>query len=961
MNNSRLQSLNNGLQIAYNEEIDYNNITNEIIDSIFNIVSPSNNIDDIFLDTKISEELISYTNMIKNILKKSNLSERKKIFENLVSKEFVSNVRYIYKISQGKIKENEMEEIFRKNNFLYKYDVQNIKDNYQYLRKQQLIFSEELDKMYIGNSIENIEKKVNNLLLSKEKIPRKLELLSIPSNNENKEKLVKNLTFIIKVNGLRDYDDYTYKVEDYLNHNLIENFTKYDNEKLPEKAFFLEQKYFDGVRSIIYDGLNKMNKNYINDLNNLFNTQEYNSFISNFSTIQKWDLYHDPIERANDLKDEFLTKIIYMTLKETCLTYINNEIDNNIKVNNLIKKLEKNDLVEEYKNIHINSKMLYDINNVSIDEYFDIKRRKSKAESNLINKLRNKITMVYPNSSKTFPKLFDKNKKKEDINQVLLNSLTNNLLNQHPNNEIRNKIVEDTKNLLKEYEESDKNNKILAKLLKTINYYLIVNNEYDIQNFNQIHQYKSDSKDNVIIDYTGDVKELARKIFNYSSRSNMNYADRVIYALYNSNRLAHSIEEIGIFRELNDDFVMNPNAGPEKNQKEALIKKYNFLQRFGLDIDYINTSIEDYINNRNLSIYNIIDKNNDEDLIEYINNTLDSFNKKREDITINNINEIKETLRKIKNNDQNILEKEKVNKKIRDGIYLNAKESTLLFEVKKDLINDLKKTTEKTSKKNIEDMTKEDKNTHFMLKKYVIEYQEDNSGKVVLACYDEKFNTAFSVHDITNNKKMDPTFLKNNQLISHHKNHGGLIEVKKDVEDFVHANLKLNSGFTGDYSKTAIIQSKIFNKLNINLNFRKNVFSTPEPLLEASNKLKHEKAEISHGTIYQNPVEGTGETLGDIANKKVQESLNNVMDDLITSVQNKEVSVKEDDQLSIFGSNYKFIYNNQETTFTEKELGEERMKNLNNVLNNKEVTNNDLNSMFNDPNTNIHISTNKKK
>ena len=100
---------------------------------------------------------------------------------------------------------------------------------------------EDLDKFYIGNSIDNMESKVKKLILSDSKIPKYIELLSVPSDDYNQYLLGENLRLIVKEKGLIDYNDFDKnKASTLFNHTLFENLNRIDKRSITDDLSFIE-------------------------------------------------------------------------------------------------------------------------------------------------------------------------------------------------------------------------------------------------------------------------------------------------------------------------------------------------------------------------------------------------------------------------------------------------------------------------------------------------------------------------------------------------------------------------------------------------------------------------------------------------------------------------------------------------------------------------------------------------
>ena len=182
----------NGLSIAYEKGTDTTVLTDKLIEGIFDVNRTeqiTNNYDDFI----IQESLGNYVNLVKELLVKYDQKTRNDIYKKLNTVNLVDNVREIYRMYEGNIDVKKIGSIFNNNRFLFSNNLKNIPKNYTYLRKKQYIHMEDLDKFYIGNSIDNMESIIKKLILSDSKIPKYIELLSVPSDDYNQYLLEENL------------------------------------------------------------------------------------------------------------------------------------------------------------------------------------------------------------------------------------------------------------------------------------------------------------------------------------------------------------------------------------------------------------------------------------------------------------------------------------------------------------------------------------------------------------------------------------------------------------------------------------------------------------------------------------------------------------------------------------------------------------------------------------------------
>ncbi len=932
MDNIQLLKLKNGINLAYDQEIDYNNITDQLIDGIFDIKSNLSNIKLIYNDNEFANKICSYRELIQYILKQSSKEERSEIFSNINTIEYVENLRIIFDIYNHNITKDEITEILRKNKTLFKYNIYNIKSNYKHLRKQNIILNDELDKIYLDSSTINIDDVIKNIVLNKEKIPRHLELLLIPSTDENKDLLVKNLKYTVVANGIRYKEDVDENSFIFFNRNLFENIKALDQQLLKNKSIFLESspysKYFSGIKNDVMTTLNLINENLIKDLDEISKNNYFDEFFNSLITIKNWNNYKDDIKRAEDLRDEFITRILFGTIWDNCLNYSKKESnlseDNIIK--NIINSLNKQDNTTQFLDTHITESVINNITCMDINDFFDINIGQTKFKAKLKEKIRTTILDNYPPAIKFLkpnPYKLKENKKLskqiEEDNKKLISNLKYSLLNPIVDNKKKEKIITETLDLITQYNNTNgtEKNKYLMNIIKNLNYYMIANNEYDILNFRQQNTHS----DNYI---SKDVTTLPKAMLNTTNskfKNSYNSMDRIMYYLYNSNRLAHSASDILVHTINDDPIVVNENRGITKNKIERYMVKYTTLSRYGLSVDWINESIEDYFNNSKINIYNLIDKykENKDDLILYLKNSCCDKTIAKEEITIDNINNVIDDLIGIKDNPKNDLNIEKENAPIRESIEIYAKERNFFFNVKRFFIDEVVRRTYNESKKNLEDMNKNDKLDLFLKKGYIAEFQTDRKSEdVVLVCLNNKFNTPFSVHYVNRKKKFEKEKLNTNQEVSHYINQKGLTE--KETTNFLDDSFNSMSIKSGFYdvpknNKTdEAYQSKINNDIimsnyiNINLAVPKNRNYSID---RAFQKIKDLLKAVSNSPIN--------------IDNKIDEESHNKIDNIVASKANESIKTimksmnNKDTKLNKINENFYEVSHNNDKILLSKD------------------------------------------
>ena len=933
--------LPNGLIIKENEMIDLNRIDDNFINSIEDIEIPANDIlQNMFVDNKFKEEIGSYKDYLKSILLSSKEKDRKEIIQSFKSDYFVNNLRYAYTTlsntynNKDLVKVN-LDSFFKNNHIAYGKNVLSIVTNYNYMRKFNILFKDELDKIYLGSSIKNVESVINESIITGQKIRRELQSLAVESFEKNRQLLKQNLEFITREKGIIKSSDVNSSNKYYLYNDLYKNMENYDNERLSKPSELLNNSeyshYFIGVRSYIRDILDKANPNLMDDLDKLYKTEEFDKFFHSMNAVKEWKELN-VIERMENLRDEFLTRILVVSIYDNALDYKEKNIKN--KTEDLIIKEINNSFIKSNNNIdylkyHLDKDALIMFTMDNINSFFENNSSQTKLKAKIKDSIRNQVLKAY-SPSKSYMSVQPK-KAKQIFNRTreeqenLENTLKYDVLNPPISNSIRNEKIEQTKVLMNKYQNADKKykDKLFIDLLKTFNYYMYATREYDILNYLQETQKISDKED---------VKILPKKIYTMNN-TRFNKMDRLIYSLYNSNRIAHTIGDTNAYTTFDDSLIVNEDRGADKNRRERYLVKYTTLSRYGLEVDWINESIEKYMNNESLSIYNLIDKKAKQDIINNLKViTKNSNYYKKEEINESNIDEIIKTLEDIKDNKNNDKEIEKKNRRVRDSVAVYAKERNLFFNLKHMLIDEVKKRAEKDSNKKLEDMDYNDKLKQFQRRHYIVEFQSDKKSKnAVLVCFDEKFNLPFSVHYVDNDITFNKEKLIKNEKVTNHLAQTGLVENKEIIPNSVSRYIEIKKGGffdtdpkTNDQNKNNDIV-KASNLVNISLR-------TPTDIKDLTNEeiSKHFfKVDKARKSVFMKYSINSGEEEKPQLSNVVMEEFDKLIRE---AIKRDDFKITKEDQFNLIGDRYDVQYRNKHIRIPAEYLFEETK----NVIENNE-------------------------
>ena len=467
-----LLRLPNGLIIKENEMIDLNRIDDNFINSIEDIEIPAIDIlQNMFVDNKFKEDIGSYKDYLKSILLSSKEKDRKEIIQSFKSDYFVNNLRYVYTTLSNTYNNKDLVKVtldsFIKNNHIaYGKNVLSIVINYNYMRKFNILFKDELDKIYLGSSIKNVESVLNESIITGGKISRELQSLAVESYEKNMQLLKQNLEFITREKGIIKSSDVNKSNKYYLYNDLYKNIEIYDNERLSKSSVLLNDSiyssYFIGIKSYIRDVLDKANPNLMDDLDKLYKTEEFDKFFHSINAVKEWDNL-DRVERMEKLRDEFLTRILIASIYDNSLDYKEQNIKN--KTEDLIIKEINNSFIKSnnntnYLKYHLDKDALVMFTMDNINSFFENNSSQTKLKAKIKDSIRNQVLKAY-SPSKSYMSVQPK-KVKQIFNRAreeqenLENSLKYDVLNPPIDKSIRKKKIRETQELMDKYQKADR-------------------------------------------------------------------------------------------------------------------------------------------------------------------------------------------------------------------------------------------------------------------------------------------------------------------------------------------------------------------------------------------------------------------------------------------------------------------------------------------------------------------------
>ncbi len=694
--------------------------------------------------------------------------------------------------------------------------------NFEYLLNERIIPVKDLKEVYFEDCEISIESLIDCYKTNK-KFPELFNSLCADPNKRNQLELRDRLVSASTLNLLTNINDKAKlkSAKRILNRTNMQTIIESDNMRFNSILSknniyhsFLSSTTFLCIKYPVYEKLTSFNKDLFERINNL----DEDIVISYTKTLPSYNTWDFSLEKANEFKNEFCGKILYGTIikmfdeassisyngktlkevlddiesKRTGKGKINEDL---INLQNLLANYFENVNIEEViKNITVNHNNLYTVPYsdiavklmLRIDPYsFDMLRSNNKYEPSTLE-------LQYAMDAKKNGYLFDE--ETENIYftatpRVNLRNRENKLINyiEYINNQISiNKIPKEEKHnyiknvraIVHNYVQSSSETE-LFKLYRAIDLFLRSESEYLIQ------------KDGA--------EELAKDIFDIDN-PNFNNNDRLLYSMYNLNRLAHDTVDISLKGDVINNYRIDLNM---QNSMNSAFTRY--------------AKAANVLANQNISleeIFNLIDTRNfkmlfdetiaDSDKISIIDNSRIS------DTTTKaaNVAKIVEQLDKFKPISKQINpDKQDEINEARNKLSYLADQYTLFFETKniiqEEMINKFSIDLEdKLSEFNIYDLnTIEKKQDFYKRYGFIMEIQTDRAGELVLAVYSSKFNESFSLHmkNISQEilDKIDTSGCLKNKTIAHRKlDPSGLTDRNNStVYSFNDSNFVTSGGF----------------------------------------------------------------------------------------------------------------------------------------------------------------------
>lgn len=716
------------------------------------------------------EEIVEYIDLnnplYSAILRKIILSTPKdklqsNVYDKYCEENFIKNIKLFEKVysltsSNGNLPREErrielIADIFINNpNFLENSIEECVIKNYQFLVSQKIIDERILQSLYFYKNDDtllsedlsnnsNYEEIMADLLkyaLSRSNnIPELLQTLVVYPDEANQLELLDRITYVYT---MRLLDNPTSKKREQaielLKRNNFENIVAIDRkdfELLTDGRYeeaLVQYPIFDGIKVSLMTKLSGINEYYFDglmrSLKNQKNDSKFKKFIASLSTIEHWDEFTDLKYRATCLKNEIVARIIYglIEIKDSIGTLSEETILENLK-----NPFPSFDYILE-KATGPATKLFSNENHIKIllklDPYaFDALRSNPSIEDMSYKISHDSLEKKYIRTAARQGYVFDSQIKKKFGIQTptkekhLLEYINNEIGLAKVPEESKEEYLMRTRRIVQDYIKKNSET-LLFDMIRATDLYMRSNNEYITQ--------KEEKGEDIII--------TSKRVLDVTN-TELSRVDRLLYCMYNFNKLAHNTLDINLKIEyINDRLGLREE---EKNKFSNAIKAYNILSKYGLAFDIIKVFIDNDSRIKQ-ELCGESNEYNDDTLVTMLNGFASS---KQTHVAIK-----KEDIPEIKRLFSDI---SKLSKKDLDRIKIYAEEYSLFFETKEIIAEELIKSISTEVNQVVEQviyLDEEGKKKYYQEHGYIIEVQLDYSGNYILACYSKAYKETFSIH-----------------------------------------------------------------------------------------------------------------------------------------------------------------------------------------------------------------------
>lgn len=513
-------------------------------------------------------------------------------------------------------------------------------ENFNYLKNQKIVNKEVLSKVLLGSeacdfpSLEEFIDYFMDYYNKHNEIPEMLDILLVKDSKINQLELRDRLVSVTTLGLMSDLsdEDKMFNAKKILRRDNYDTIVEADNRLFNDAvtgkiydSFLETTDIFEAIKFPIYEKLSSYDENLFLKFEKI-DKNIIENFINSLVMTQNKDRFTNKTERQKYLKNEICGRILYgiildmfenadsiiidTTTGDTLQSLIPDFVlklqngkgaeELEIFQNELAKYIERIDLEKVLKDVTKDQNELFDISDpiknaaislmLKVDPYsFDALRIDP---TSLVKTRGENLENKYALEAKRRGYLFSEEEANEfKKGYVFLNKCNNKLDNyiHYLNNQIeiqkipkedKNKYLESVKIIIKNYIQTSSQEE-LYKIYRAVDLLLRTENEYLIQQ--------------------DGAEELAKDIFDVDN-TEFNNNDRILYCLYNVNRLAHDTIGITLGAELCNSNRLDLNLRKNNSTRiQSCIKAVRILSEFGLSQE---------------EIYNLIDTRNFEKLFD---------------------------------------------------------------------------------------------------------------------------------------------------------------------------------------------------------------------------------------------------------------------------------------------------------------------------------------------------------
>lgn len=462
-------------------------------------------------------------------------------FRELNIKVFRENINMLLKMG---IKIDDIPDFMINNSQLFKYGIKDIVKNFTELQKRRIFSSKtELQKRFFGeDSLDLIgDLSKQNIVERRKSIFRLLKLKkdNLPSNIfdlcTDSQGLVELSNILIREEiekGIALSDRGYAKIVELDQKRLASlNVTS----QISPRYKFL----FEGSESLFYEKLNSLCPGWYDKFVTLLNNGELDDFLYSLTTINNWNKIENEEDKRVYLKNEIIARILYVALSEnkdfstldlkTLLTKATTKADDIFKDNNIVNELLKRhpygfdafrgsiDLMKKYGKKAMDCGYLFNKDDQLLKRLRENPNEViAELEPNASEERKTELTRNITTFLRTIRDTSKKNYSKKAITDAINNRIWSS------EEQVRNHVLDVIYSFVRNPNRFEKD---LFKYIRYVDFFISTNGEEIVQH------HKSD-----------DLMEAREMLF--ARHSKYKKEDRLFFALYNLNRLAHSIESL---------------------------------------------------------------------------------------------------------------------------------------------------------------------------------------------------------------------------------------------------------------------------------------------------------------------------------------------------------------------------------------------------------------------------------